>query len=248
MMDSGAALALARRFSDPGVGIACGRLILIDAASGHNVDGMYWKYETFLKRAETRLNALLGANGAIYAIRRSLFPRLPQSIAVDDFVIPLLARLNSGSRIVYEPKALAYEETPPEIRAEFSRRSRIGAGGFQSISLLWPLLNPLRGWIALAFASHKVLRWVCPFFLVGAVVSSSILVSDPIYRIALTVQLALYGVAAAGYFSPRTGGLYRIVRLSTMFVAMNLALMAGFFRWVSRRQTGVWPRTARTGA
>jgi cellulose synthase/poly-beta-1,6-N-acetylglucosamine synthase-like glycosyltransferase len=248
MMDPGAALALAKRFSDPKVGIVCGRLILIDAASGHNVDGMYWKYETFLKRAETRLDALLGANGAIYAIRRELFPPLPQRIAVDDFVIPLLAKLNSGSQIMYEAKALAYEETPAEIRAEFSRRSRIGAGGFQSLSLLWPLLNPFRGWIAVAFASHKVLRWVCPFFLVGAVISSAILVADPIYRVALAVQIALYAVAAAGYYSPRTGGLYRVVRLSTMFVAMNLALLAGFFRWASRRQTGAWPRTARTGA
>jgi cellulose synthase/poly-beta-1,6-N-acetylglucosamine synthase-like glycosyltransferase len=248
MMDRDAVKALAQRFADPEVGIVCGRLMLVDAVSGQNVDGMYWKYETFLKSAEASLDALLGANGAIYAIRRSLFPRLPHRIAVDDFVIPLLARLRSGSRIVYEPRAIAHEETPAEIRAEFSRRSRIGAGGFQSLSLLWPLLNPARGWVALAFASHKVLRWTCPFFLVGSAVGSAILSSEPVYRTAFIAQAALYAIAAAGYFSPRAGAVYRVMRLSTMFVAMNLALLAGFFQWASRRQGGAWARTARTGA
>ena len=155
MMDPAAARRLARWFRDPSVGVVCGRLVLVDSATGTNADGLYWKFETYLKRWEARLGALLGANGAIYAIRRSLFPELPQRIAVDDFVIPLLARLRHGCGLVYEPMAIATEETPPEMRSEFSRRSRIGAGGFQSLSLLWPLINPMQGWIAFAFLSQK---------------------------------------------------------------------------------------------
>ena len=99
MMAADAAKCLTRWFVDPGVGVVCGRLILVDRASGENVDGMYWKYETFLKGCEARLGALLGANGAIYAIRKSIYPRLPHRIAVDDFVIPLLAHLQSAGRI-----------------------------------------------------------------------------------------------------------------------------------------------------
>ena len=248
MMDPSAAKRLARWFSDPRVGVVCGRLVLVDAATGGNADGLYWKYETFLKLCEARLGALLGANGAIYAIRRRLYPRLPQRIAVDDFVIPLLARLESGARIEYDAEAIAREETPPEIQSEFARRSRIGAGGFQSLSLLWPLLNPLRGWIALSFVSHKVLRWLCPFFLIGALASSALLSADAaVYRFALGAQVALYSIAFGGYIWPRLGAVHRVVKLPTMFAAMNLALLVGFVRWASNRQTGVWVRTARTG-
>ena len=245
MMDPSAAQLIARRFSNPRVGVVCGRLVLIDPASGRNVDGVYWKYETFLKHSEARLGALLGANGAIYAIRRSAFPTLPHRVGVDDFVVPLLARLRSGLTIEYDEEAIAFEETPAEIRAEFSRRSRIGAGGFQSVGLLWPLLNPRHGWLAFSFASHKLLRWVCPFFLLGAAISSAVLIGDPLYRGALIAQTGLYGIAVAGHFSRGSGSIFRAARLATMFAAMNLALLAGFYRWAAGTQTGTWQRTAR---
>src|SRR5262249_30950742 len=148
--------------------VVCGRLVLTDPATGCNVDSYYWRYETFLKRCEGRLGALLGANGAIYAIRRELYTPIPGNTIVDDFVIPLRAKLRTGCRIVYDGDAVAREETPPNVGAEFHRRSRIGAGGFQSIGLLWRLLNPRSGWVAFTFFSHKILRWVCPFFLVAA--------------------------------------------------------------------------------
>jgi cellulose synthase/poly-beta-1,6-N-acetylglucosamine synthase-like glycosyltransferase len=241
-----AARLLVRWFNDSQVGIVCGRLVLSDPLGGENADGVYWRYETFLKRCESRLGALLGANGAIYAMRVALFRPLPPRIAVDDFVIPLLAHLHSGSRIVYDNDALAYEETPSAIRSEFSRRSRIGAGGFQSLSLLWPLANPRRGWMALSFVSHKLLRWICPFFLVGALVTSGWLVQHPLYLAACAGQLALYTVALAVYLWPALGSVHRLVRVPTLFAAMNLALLAGFFQWAARRQGGVWQRTERT--
>jgi cellulose synthase/poly-beta-1,6-N-acetylglucosamine synthase-like glycosyltransferase len=245
MMEHDAVRRLARWFSDPEIGVVCGRLLLVDSVTGQNADGVYWKYETFLKKCEARLGALLGVNGAIYAIRRSLFPTLPHRIAVDDFVIPLLARLKAGSRIEYDAEAIAHEETAPAISSEFTRRARIGAGGFQSIALLWPLLAPRQGWIALSFFSHKILRWVCPFFLVGAFAANGLLADDPLFRSLFLTQLALYLVAVLGYVSPRFGARYKVARLPTMFATMNLALLAGFFQWALGRQTGVWQRTAR---
>ena len=245
MMNRAAASRVARWFADPAVGVVCGRLVLVDPETGNNVDGLYWKYETFLKECEARLGALLGANGAIYAMRRTLFPALGERIAVDDFVIPLLARLRSGTTIVYEPEAYACEETPAEIRAEFTRRSRIGAGGFQSLTLLWPLLALSWGWTAFAFLSHKVLRWAGPFFLLAALASSAVLMREPLFAVAWWAQTLLYAIAALGYFSPRKGGIYRFVRLTTMFAAMNLALLNGFYLWVTARQGGAWQRTAR---
>jgi len=242
-----AARRLARWFQDPSVGVVSGRLILTDPATGTNVDSIYWRYETFLKRCENRLNALLGANGAIYAIRRTAFTGIRRNTAVDDFVIPLLARIRTGCRVIYDADAVAFEETPADVRVEFRRRSRIGAGGFQSLRVLRPLLDPRRGWIAFTFWSHKVLRWTCPFFLVGALASSLLLARDSSVATAvLLAQLGGYGVAAAGHaLRGARGPAARVARLTTMFASMNLALLVGFWMWAAGRQGGVWQRTAR---
>jgi cellulose synthase/poly-beta-1,6-N-acetylglucosamine synthase-like glycosyltransferase len=245
-IDPAAARQLARWFADPGVGSVCGRLILQDAATGRNVDGLYWKYETFLKVCEGRLGALLGANGAIYAIRRELFVAPPPDTIVDDFVIPLLIRLRSGHRIVYEPGATAVEETAADIAGEFRRRARIGAGGFQSITCLYPLLNPLRGWTAFTFLSHKLLRWLCPFFLLGAAATSMLLASHPLYRAALLTQAAFYATAVGASLLPPGIRLLKPLRLTTLFTSMNVALLIGFFRWATGSQNAAWSRTART--
>ena len=236
---------LATWFADPAVGVVCGRLILTDAVSGRNADGMYWKYENFLKGCEGRLGALIGCNGAIYAIRRRLFPAVRPGTIIDDFVIPMDARRESGCRILYDAHAVAWEETPPDIGCEFRRRARIGAGGFQSIARLWPLLSPAHGWASLTFFGHKVLRWLSPFCLAGMLVLNSLLLGIPGFDLMLIGQLGFYAVAiAAAYVPPRPRAL-RVLRLSTMFATMNLALLVGFFRWASGAQRGTWKRTTR---
>lgn len=240
-----AASRLARWFSMPDVGAVCGRLVLVDRMTGNNVDGLYWRYETFLKTCEARLDALLGANGAIYAIRRDAFVKIPAETIVDDFVIPLLAKMSTGCRLVYDDEAMALEETPEDMRDEFSRRARIGAGGFQSIGLLSPLLSPRHGWLAFSFFSHKLLRWLCPFFMLMVLASNLMLLGQPLYRWALATQGAFYLLAWCGASLPGRGAVVRIVRLTTLFSSMNLALLVGFFRWISGRQRGAWVRTAR---
>ncbi len=240
-----AARRLAAWFRQADVGVVCGRLVLVDPWSGRNVDGLYWKYETFLKKCESRLGALLGSNGAIYAIRKHLFPAVRPGTLIDDFVIPLDAKLRSGCRIVYDARAVAREETPPTIRAEFRRRIRIGAGGFQSIGMLWPLLSPACGWVALTFLFHKILRWTCPFFLLGALVANLFLLGEPLYNALFAGQLGFYALAVLGHWLPARPRWLRYLRLPTMFVTMNAALFLGFFRWLLRPQTGTWTRTDR---
>lgn len=244
-IDRDAARRLARWFRDPTIGAVCGRLVLVDPASGKNVDGMYWRYETFLKLCEARLGALLGANGAIYAIRRAAYVPIPPETAIDDFVIPLLAKLEHGTRLHYDADAVAREDTPAQIGDEFKRRARIGAGGFQSLRVLWPLLNPRHGWLAFSFLSHKVLRWSCPFFLLGAALTNVALVGQPVYRVTLAGQAAFYAVAWLGARAPGRGPLARVMRLTTLFSSMNAALLVGFYRWLTGRQRGAWARTAR---
>lgn len=244
--DPAAIRKLVRWFASPSVGVVSGRLVLIDGATGTNVDGMYWKYETFLKKCESRLGALLGANGGIYAIRRVLYTGIRESTLIDDFVIPLLMRLRSGCAIVYETEAVAYEETPPKISAEFTRRTRIGTGGFQSMPVLWRLLGPSHGWIAFTFASHKIARWICPFLLLGAFAANLVLVLHPLYAALLAAQAAVYAVAAMGARFTGQTTLAKCIRLAALFTGMNLALLVGFWRWVTTEPQGAWTRTART--
>lgn len=246
MMAPDVARRVAAWFADPGVGVVCGKLVLTDPHTGRNVDGVYWKYETFLKKCEGRLGALLGSNGAIYAIRKALFPPVRPGTLIDDFVIPLDAKRRSGCRIVYDTKAVATEETAPTIRAEFRRRVRIGAGGFQSIGMLWPLLSPAHGWVAVTFLCHKILRWVCPFLLIGMLVANLLLLGDPVYDAALAAQGGFYALAVLGNWLPSRPKFLRLFRLPTMFAAMNLALFFGFFRWLRGRQKGTWTRTTRS--
>ena len=244
-MDVAAVRRLVRWFRLPHVGVVCGKLVLTDPVTGTNVDGLYWKYETFLKNCESHLGALLGANGAIYAIRRELYAGIRRNTLIDDFVIPLLTRLRTGCSIEYDAEAVAFEETPEGMGSEFKRRARIGTGGFQSVPVLWTLLNPARGWISFTYFSHKIARWVCPFLLISSFASSLLLADRHPYDFLLASQIALYLVAGVGTRITSPGFASRCLRLTTLFAGMNLALLVGFWRWITTEPQGVWTRTAR---
>jgi cellulose synthase/poly-beta-1,6-N-acetylglucosamine synthase-like glycosyltransferase len=244
--DPDAARNLARWFKDPSVTAVCGRLVLTDPATGRNADGLYWQYETFLKKQEGRLGALLGANGGIYALRKSRHVPIPQGTILDDLIIPLLARLRHGGEIVYDPAAVAHEETASNVGAEFHRRSRIGAGGFGSLGLLAGLLDPRQGWLFFTFLSHKILRWCCPFFLLGLLLTNALLIGVLFYRVLLLAQLVFYATSVVAAYVPGQVKALKVLRLTTMFTSMNGALLVGFARWLRRTQKVTWKRTART--
>jgi cellulose synthase/poly-beta-1,6-N-acetylglucosamine synthase-like glycosyltransferase len=243
--DDQAVQRLARWFSHPRVGVVCGRLVLTDSLKGGNVDSVYWKYETFLKRCEGRLGALLGANGAIYAIRKELYEPIRPESTNDDLEIPLMAKLKTDCAIVYDFDALAYEESAPNMQSEFRRRVRIGASGFQSLVTLWKLVDPRRGWIAFTFFSHKLLRWSCPFFLICMLLSNLLLLDRLFYQFVLMFQISFYLTSLAVVFFPSQVRFPKPVRFVAMFTSMNFALLVGFFRWLSGRHKGTWDPTIR---
>jgi cellulose synthase/poly-beta-1,6-N-acetylglucosamine synthase-like glycosyltransferase len=244
-IDPAAARRLAQRFADPAVGVVCGQLVFKSPQEGSNVDNLYWRYETFLKKAEARLHALLGANGAIYALRRRLFVPIPDDTIVDDLVVPLLVKLQSGCVLGFAEEALAWEDPAGSLGQEFRRRVRLGMGGFQSFGLLWRYLDPRRGWCALAFWSHKVLRWLCPFLLLGMLVISALLAARALYRDLFLGQIAFCGLSLLVPVTvSRVRGL-RFLLLTTMFTLMNAALLVGFWRWLSRKPRGMWEPTPR---
>jgi len=252
-----AARQLAPWFALPAIGAVCGKLVLTDPQFGRNVDGIYWKYETFLKMCESRLGALLGSNGGIYALRKSIYTKIPDDTYIDDFVVPLLAKQQHGISIVYDHHAKAFEETPASMTSEFHRRARIGAGGFQAIGILRDLLRPQHGWIAFTFLNHKVLRWMGPFLLLYALLANCFLVQAltirglgekpllPYLAALLALQVCFYVSSLFTAVVPNRPKFLKILRLPAMFTLMNVALGVGFYRWMLGRQQAAWKRTLR---
>ena len=168
------------------------------------MDGLYWKYETFLKKCEGRLGALLGSNGAIYAIRKNLFPVVRPGTLIDDFVIPLDAKRQSGCRIVYDDDAVGAGGNPAEhpgrVPPPGPDRGRRVPEHRDALAAFEPGLRV--GFVDLFF--HKILRWTCPFFMLGAAVTALflLLLDDPVYNALDAGQLGFYALAARATGSP----------------------------------------------
>jgi len=243
-IDVGALKALVRHFVDPEVGAVCGRLQLYNPTRAEYEESAYWRYECWLKAMEGKQGAVVGANGGLYAIRRELYAPLPPTTIVDDFVIALRL-LDQGYRVLYEPQALASEETTEDYRREFGRRARIAAGNFQSLGLVPGLLSPLRGFPAFAFWSHKVLRWCAPALMLVALLANIALLDQPFYRFTMAAQVGFYGLAVLGSVAVGPALLRRAAGIAYYFVAMNLAIVVGFWRFLRNSQAAAWERTAR---
>ena len=198
-----ALMALAANFSDATVGGATGELIL-DSESGNSAStigegvGAYWKYEKWLRRHEGLVWSTLGATGAIYALRRSLWQPLPADTLLDDVLAPMRAVLG-GWRVVFEEEATALDHTAPDAAAEARRKRRTLAGNYQILGqdprLLVPFVNPV--W--LQYVSHKVGRLLVPWALLALFVTSAALAArNWFYVAAFVAQAAFYGLAVVG--------------------------------------------------
>ena len=223
-----------------------GKLEFRTAEGTVNPDGLYWRYETLLKTLESRFGTVLGANGAIYAIKRAWFRALPSGTIVDDFLIPMLMRLERGGAVVLRPTAKAWEMVPETVRDEFRRRVRIGAGDAHALRHTWPLLLPNYGMLALCYWSHKILRWIGPGLLVTAFVSTCWLVDEPWGRALLGAQIAVYGLGLAASWLQSLPILGPVSTGVWYFMVLNAALLLGAWKYLSGRAAPVWQRTPRT--
>lgn len=233
---------LASHFADPKVGGVCGELILEsdDQTAGGRGEGLYWRYENALKRMESDLGTTLGAVGPVYAIRKRLFRPLPKRLIADDFLIPL-AVIEQGYRVEYDGEALAYERPSNSVYGEFRRKARIGTANFQGIPIFRALLSPRYGFASFALWSHKIVRWVVPVLMIGALVSSAVLAaSSPFYTAAAALQVALIAAAAVGLLLEVTGMRSGPFGLPYYFVATNAALLVGLLRCVFWRPKATW--------
>ena len=236
----GALMALLRNYSDATVGGVTGELVLdceetrADSTVGEGI-GLYWKYEKWLRRSESRVWSTLGATGAIYSMRRSCWQPLPVATLLDDVLEPMRAVLN-GCRIVFEERAIAYDRASVDAAAESRRKTRTLAGNYQILAqeprLLVPFVNPV--W--LQYVSHKIGRLIVPWALVALFISTLALAPHNVfYAAVLAAQGIFYGLALSGaLFEVRD----RVARVAYTFVMMNLAAVAGLL--ALRRGREVW--------
>ena len=242
VFEEGALDALRRRFADPTVGAACGRLEF-EAAAGARAtpESAYWNRETRTKQAEGDLGVCLGANGAIYAVRRDLVHPLPvDTTSMDDFLIPVqVAR--AGRRVVFAGDAVAHEDAARDVAAEVARRFRIGIGAGQVLRReLWLWAWPKHPWLSLAFLSRKAARWLAPVLLLAAAVLALFAPGLRPWGAGALAGAAL--LLASARRRPALGG---IPGRLYYFAVLNVALAVGVCAGLAGYSRPAWNRTAR---
>ena len=247
-LEHGAIRALAANFQDPKVGCVSGELYFKASSAGSigSVgEGMdaYWRYEKFLRKRESEIGSMLGATGAIYAIRKSLFPeRLPADILVDDMYIPL-AIISNGYRAIFESEARAYDRVSERSAEEFKRKVRTLAGNYQIFMHFPKLFIPFKSPIAWQLFSHKFLRLVVPFFLLGIFFLNLFLLSQPFYLFSFVLQVLFYSLAAyEARQSQSRSSKKGIGYIPFMFCLLNYSALMAFIRFVKGKQKITWER------
>ena len=229
---------LVRNFADPQVGCVTGEARYVEG-TGTSADAgehVYWDYEMHLKRLETAVGSMVGGDGAIYAIRRQLWQPLPEN-AINDFLNPLQI-VAAGWRNVYEPEAVAFEETAGDTHREYRRRVRIVSRSWRAVFQAKGVLNPARvGLFSFCLLSHKVLRWWTPLFLLGAMISG-LVVAVRILPLLPPWVLGVLAIAVAVVLLTSRGR--DLVSFAGYFLVLATASLVGVVKGSFGRVSGVW--------
>lgn len=244
-----ALLNLVSKFSDPKVGGVCGRLELEEPTDNFdktNREKLYWKYETYLKNLEGDLGILIAANGGIYAIRKELYTKFPESEAITDDLYQTFAVLNQGYDFLYAAEAIAIEEVSKEIMMEFRRKVRFAATNFQTLKFFKRLLFRKNRLISYALWSHKIIRWFVPILLILLLVTNILLIKySQYYYIIFIVQASFYISAFIGYVLNLLKVNIPFFSLIYYYVLTNFALLMGLFKFLSKKHAYAWDSTPR---
>lgn len=242
-------------FRNPKVGCVSGEKRIYskdtDAAAGAG-EGLYWKYESTLKKWDAELYSVVGAAGELFAIRTELWQEVEQDTLLDDFIISLRVAM-SGYTIQYNPNAYAIETASANVKEELKRKIRISAGGIQSIVRLRALLNVFRyGTLSFQYISHRVLRWtltplslllILPLNLILALNDSMNMTR--LYPVLFVLQMLFYAAALLGWFLENRKIKVKVLFVPYYFFIMNLSVFLGFKRYIKGSQSVNWQRAKR---
>jgi len=243
---------IAAHYNDPAIGGVAGeKKIRPDQYSGlSEAEGLYWQYESFLKKQDSSFYTVVGAAGELFSIRTALFEQPDESVILDDFLISMQVCLQQF-KIAYEPGAYAIESASASLAEEEKRKVRISAGAYQSISYLKECLNifkhPL---LTIQYVSRRLLRWViCPALLPLLLLTNIYIVNtgqgQELYSGLLFCQLFFYLLAIPGWMLVRSGQKAGMLSVPFYFVFMNYCLVKGFFRYLRGKQTVLWEKSLR---
>ena len=253
MINAGAMREIARLFMDPTVGCVSGEKRVAAREKGERAaegEGLYWKYESTLKKWDSELYSAMGAAGELYAIDPKLCREVPDNALLDDFMLSMYV-VDGGKRIAYTTEAYAMEYGSANIYEESKRKRRIAAGGLQSIWWLRRMLNPFRQpVVAFQYISHRVLRWsVTPVAMVILLLTNILLVAlrcHVIYTTCLVMQALFYLAAFGGWLTGRMGKRNKLLYTAYYFVFMNLNVFRGMRYLSTHKHSGAWEKAVRS--
>lgn len=222
------------------IGVVCGELQYQPHPQAVNdVESRYWNLEIRLKKAESHLGTLLGANGSIYAMPKSLYIPLREDL-ISDFIEPLLL-CRRGYRTVYQPNAVSVEIGTRSLASDYRRKKRIIQRGLYGLFVHHDLLNPLKsGWLACQLWAHKVLRWLTPLWLLGLFFATLALQHRPFFRIFLILQIAAYSLGGIGILLHTRGCSPGVFRLPAYILMTLAASVAGLWGLTTGQKIVTW--------
>jgi len=251
MLNPGCIRAMVRHFSDEKVGGVAGekKVLKTNCSLIGEAEGLYWKYESFMKQQDADFNTVVGAVGELFSIRTELFHPLEDDLILDDFVFSIHICL-SGYKIEYEPNAFAAETPSQSLADEEKRRVRIAAGAYQAVHYLKQHLSIFKHpRLVIQYFSGRLLRWVaCPILIIMVLITNIGLVINHegfVFDYLLLAQTVFYLLALAGWVFVGLGRRMGILGVPFYFVFMNLCLIKGFFNHIRGRQTILWERSMR---
>lgn len=246
---------IVRLFHDSKVGCVSGEKRILkkekDSAAGAG-EGLYWKYESTLKKWDAELYSVVGAAGELFAIRTELYQTVEKDTLLDDFIISLRVA-QKGYTIQYDPDAYAIESASANVKEELKRKIRISAGGIQSVIRLRSLLNIFKyGTLSFQYISHRVLRWtLAPLSLLFMLITGLILALHEgifdfgLYSLIFWLQVLFYLAALLGWYLENRAIRLKILFIPYYFFIMNLSVFLGLKRYLKKTQSVNWERAKR---
>lgn len=232
---------LVANFSDENVGCVGARLVYKNVENtqvGHGGTS-YWNYETFIKKLESNINSLIGVSGCFYAVRKKIYTDIPHHL-ISDFVVALLT-VKKGYRVVFEENAICQEDTLRNIPDEISMRRRVALRTYTALFEYRDMLNPFKyGLFAIQLLSHKLLRYLAGFFLLGLLFTNVLLIQHHFYQITLILQILFYTTAVLGDIQYKRTNKRGIVSIPYYFVLVNYAAILALFNFIKGETIVIW--------
>ena len=231
-----ALMKLARHFKDPLIAAVTGIRMTLGGKNRQTSSGdnLYWKYETMIKIAESKLGSVTAAAGEILAIRRELYA--PVDLNTINFDAAITFNLvKKGYRVIVDEEAISLAQALPDMQQAFDERSVRAKGSFQTLFKQFFYLFPPRDWFSFTFVSHKGIRWLIPFLLLALFIIPFFMLGSTLMQLALIIQIVFYIVGIFGWLYRNKITLPGYTNLITYFTMMNVAMFLGFFKFIFRR-------------